>query len=199
MSDEFQREVAKVTALGRNLVELIATGEPQTEPPPRVTLTLATSVPKGDRFDWLVEKSTEVGVSRLIPIQTRRCVVEPRPNKLDRIRRAVIEASKQCGRARLMTLEELTPWPRVIDPSTTGLRLIAHPSGRTLHDWPTIAEGDEVMLAVGPEGGFTDEEVELATAAGWHPVSLGRTILRIETAGIVGCAAILARAGIPLS
>ena len=65
-------------------------------------LTLATAVPKGERFDWLVEKATELGVDRLVPIVTERSVVDPRAAKLDRLRRVIVEASKQCGRNRLM-------------------------------------------------------------------------------------------------
>ena len=75
---------------------------------------LATAVPKGDRFDWLVEKATELGVERLIPIVTERSVVVPRGSKLDRLRRSIIEASKQCRRARLMELAEPMDWPELV-------------------------------------------------------------------------------------
>jgi 16S rRNA (uracil1498-N3)-methyltransferase len=183
---------ARIVELGRKVVELAASGEVRVEPP-LAALTLAIGAPKGDRFAWLVEKATELGVARLVPIRTRRSVVEPRSTKLDRLRRTVIEASKQCGRNRLMVLEEPTPWPRFAEAERAALRLIAHPGGPGFQDWPAIVEGEAIVLAVGPEGGFADDEIESAVAFGWRPVGLGRKVLRIETAGIAGCSAILAR------
>jgi 16S rRNA (uracil1498-N3)-methyltransferase len=73
-------------------------------------VVLATSVPKSDRFRWLVEKATELGVSRLIPLQTSRSIVAPGAIKLDKMRQAVIEACKQSGRNRLMEIDPLTQW-----------------------------------------------------------------------------------------
>ena len=73
-------------------------------------LILATAVPKGDRFDWLVEKATELGVTRLVPIRAERSSVDPRPAKLDRLRRLVVEACKQSGRSRLMEIAETVAW-----------------------------------------------------------------------------------------
>lgn len=188
-----QAVAARIVELGRKAVALVASGDVRIEPPPPVALTLAVAVPKGDRFGWLVEKATELGVARLVPIQTTRSVVEPRAAKIDRLRRTVVEASKQCRRDRLMVLEEPVPWPRIAEREPAALRLIAHPGGLCHQDWPPIVAGGEVVLAVGPEGGFTDDEAESADSLGWRPVSLGRPVLRIETAGIVGCAAILAR------
>jgi len=185
---------ASVHEIGRNSVELEGIGEPKIEPEPLVDLTLAVAVPKGDRFDWLVEKATEIGTTRLVPTQTKRSVVEPRSTKLDRLRRTIIEASKQCGRSRLMALDELTPWLRIAQSEVDATRLIAHPGGVSFREWPEIAQGSKVVLAVGPEGGFTDEEVAEATGRGWVPVTLGRSILRIETACVVGGATIFARA-----
>jgi 16S rRNA (uracil1498-N3)-methyltransferase len=184
---------AKVAALSRNVAELIAIGDARHESPSLIDLTLAVAVPKGERLDWLVEKATELGTRRLVPIQAQRSVVEPRASKLDRLRRTVIEASKQCGRNRLMEIAPLAPFHQVIDDQRDELRLIAHPGGLSSREWPRIVEGSRVALAIGPEGGFTDVEVESAIKAGWVPVSLGSHLLRIETAGIVGLAAILAR------
>jgi 16S rRNA (uracil1498-N3)-methyltransferase len=139
-------------------------------------LTLATAVPKGDRFDWLVEKATELGVERLIPLVTDRSVVEPRGSKLSRLRRLIIESSKQCRRDRLMVLD---------DP-------LADPEGCPPGRWPPLERGRSLALAVGPEGGFTTEERALADQAGWRPINLSVHTLRIETAGLAGCAALLA-------
>jgi 16S rRNA (uracil1498-N3)-methyltransferase len=189
---------AKVTDQGKDWVDLRVVGDPL---PDRVTpcrLTLATAVPKGDRFDWLVEKATEVGVARVVPIVTERSVVDPRATKLDRLRRTVVEASKQCGRNRLMVLEPPLSWSAwLAESSAFALRLIAHPGGLPPSSWPRAPHGGEAALVIGPEGGFTDVEVAAARAAGWQCASLGATLLRVETAGLVGCAAILALCAAP--
>jgi 16S rRNA (uracil1498-N3)-methyltransferase len=154
-------------------------------------LTLATAIPKGDRCDWLIEKATELGVNRLIPLITERSVVDPREAKLNRQRRAIIEASKQCRRNRLMVLEPVHSWPDLVLSAQHDLRLIASPSGMEPARWPPISKERQVILAVGPEGGFSTSEVELAIACNWSPIRLSHNVLRIETACLAGAAAIL--------
>ena len=187
-------------------------------PPPGPHVTLAVAVPKQDRFRWLAEKAMELGVRRLIPLKTERGVVEPGGGKLDKVRRAVIEAAKQCGASWLMDVAELTPLADVVGqafqpdrsrirensgvsefsrqnsretcdpPGQAGkpdLRLVAHPGGRSLAEaLGNVSPADSLCFVVGPEGGFTDDELASATAAGAIPVGLGAHILRIETAAI---------------
>jgi 16S rRNA (uracil1498-N3)-methyltransferase len=184
---------AEVVASAVDRVELVTVGEPIIVPRPACSLVLATAVPKGDRLDWLVEKATELGVDRLIPIIAERSVVIPRGSKLDRLRRSIVEASKQCRRACLMVLEEPAEWTRLVLAFPGVLKVVANPRGDRAAHWPAIAPGQEVVLAVGPEGGFTVGECKDAIAAGWRPIRLGHNILRIETAGLAGCAALLAR------
>ncbi len=184
---------AEVVASALDGVELIAVGEPIVMPLPPCSLVLATAMPKGDRLDWLVEKATELGVDRLIPIIAERSVVVPRGSKLDRMRRSIVEASKQCRRARLMVLGEPVEWTALLGVYPASLRFLADPSGEPAATWPTIATGREVVLAVGPEGGFTGPERDQSIAAGWLPIRLGYNTLRVETAGLAGCAALLTR------
>lgn len=142
---------------------------------------VASALPRGDRATFLVEKLTELGAARFVPLKTARSVVSPREGKLDKLHRHVIEACKQCGRNVLMDVEPLAdflPWCGRAD--LPAARLLAHPGGEPLPE-PALAE---VALAIGPEGGFTDEEVAQAVAAGWRLVSLGSRILRIETAAL---------------
>jgi 16S rRNA (uracil1498-N3)-methyltransferase len=186
---------AEVVAVGRDRVELVPVGEPLPDRAAPLHLTLATAVPKGERFDWLVEKATELGVARLVPIVTDRSVVDPRAAKLDRLRRVIVEASKQCGRNRLMELAPPSPWAAVASDRVAPVRLLAHPAGPPPPDWPPVVPGVSATLAVGPEGGFTGEEVEAALAGGWLTVGLGATLLRIETAGLAGCATVLSLCG----
>lgn len=184
---------AEVVSTGRDTVTLRAVGGPLPDRAPILELTLMTAVPKGDRFDWLVEKATEIGVARLVPVMAERSVVDPRAGKLERLRRTVIEACKQCGRNRLMGLEPVASWAEVAARPGDHLRLLAHPTHGRLPDWPRPPASGRAWVAVGPEGGFTDAEVETARDRGWQTVGLGPTLLRIETAGLVACAQLLAR------
>jgi 16S rRNA (uracil1498-N3)-methyltransferase len=158
-----------------------------------IQLEVAAPLPKGDRGDFLVEKLTELGVARFVPLRTRRSVVHPR---IDRLQRAVIEASKQCGRNVLMEIAPVSEWDGYCNsPVSDAVRLLAHPSapgplpprggGLGWGAGPGPATGERrVLIAVGPEGGFTDEEVERARGAGWRVVSLGPRVLRVETAAV---------------
>jgi 16S rRNA (uracil1498-N3)-methyltransferase len=155
---------------------------PQTGP----QIVLATSIPKSDRFRWLVEKATELGVARLIPLRATRSVVAPGAVKLDKMRQAVIEACKQSGRNRLMPIEPLTHWEEFVSaviPTTSTL--VADPNGLPVPDVPeSWAKNGSLLLVVGPEGGFTETELGEAIEAGAQTVSLGPRILRIETAAL---------------
>ncbi|MBN9521995.1 16S rRNA (uracil(1498)-N(3))-methyltransferase [bacterium] len=151
-------------------------------------LEIAAALPKGDRGDFLVEKLTELGVTRLTPLQTERTVVQPRETRLDKLQHAVVEASKQCGRNVLMRVAPVTRWAAFLAaPDLPALRLLLHPpaesAGRVLPGFSAGAGG--VVVAVGPEGGFAPAEVEAAEAAGWVRVGLGPRVLRVETAAVV--------------
>ncbi len=185
---------ARVVEIGKDSATLVAEGPPLPGSEPLCSLTLATAIPKGERFDWLVEKATELGVVRLIPMVTEHSVVDPRESKLERLRRTIIEASKQSRRDRLMVLESPRSWVEIVRTSTSELRLLAHPGGLAASRWPRLDDKPEVMLAVGPQGGFSPGEEDLARGAGWHFIRLGTQILRVETTGLAGAATILALA-----
>ncbi|MCX7418789.1 MAG: RsmE family RNA methyltransferase [Planctomycetia bacterium] len=161
------------------------------------TLTIAAAMPKGDRARWLIEKSTELGVDRMIPLRTQRSVVEPGESKMDKLEQAVIAACKQCGRSHLMTMSPLTPFASLLkgltpdraqidQPDASSFRpMIAHPDAPTLISEVFSKSGEQsALMLIGPEGGFTDDEFSAAVAAGATPVNLGPHILRIETAAI---------------
>jgi 16S rRNA (uracil1498-N3)-methyltransferase len=157
-------------------------------------LEVAAALPKGDRGDFLVEKLTELGVTRFVPLVTARAVVRPGASRVAALRRAVIEASKQCGRNLMMRVEEPAAWEAVVKAGDLpGRRLILHPGAKYLTPQPpSLREKGEkdqgVIVAVGPEGGFTDDEVAAAVAAGWERVSLGPRVLRVETAAVAAAA-----------
>ena len=176
---EYAATVASVARRSVTL-DILAVETPLRELEARIEV--AAPVPKGDRAQFLLEKLTELGVRTFVPLRTQRSVVHPRETKLDRLQRTVIEASKQCGRNILLRVGPLVNWSDYCGRSDLpGLRIVAHPEGAS-GSWPT---GPAAALAVGPEGGFTQEEIEQARAHGWQVVSLGPRILRIETAAIV--------------
>jgi 16S rRNA (uracil1498-N3)-methyltransferase len=159
-------------------------------------LTLAVALPKGDRRRWLVEKAVELGVTRLVPLEVERAIGQD--VGAARLRQTVIEASKQCGRNRLLEIAQPAPLTNVLDGTGhDALRLIAHtddaPGRELLGD--VLARqpiASRVALAIGPEGGFTDRELQLARADGWTAISLGPRILRVETAALAAAAIIVA-------
>jgi 16S rRNA (uracil1498-N3)-methyltransferase len=155
-------------------------------------LRLGIVLPKGDRQRWLVEKLTELGVTCLIPLVSSHSAFRPESSTLIRLRRSVIESSKQCGRNRLMEIAEPKSWADFVgDSPVDSLRLLAHPTSASAdcRGGPVPARADrDVVIAVGPEGGFTDEEVEFAVRAGWQKIDLGPRIVRIETAAITAAA-----------
>ena len=153
-------------------------------------MTLGVAPPRGHRDRFLVEKAVELGVDRLVWLETSRGVVRFRPSAIEKHGRAVIEASKQCGRNQLMTVEAM-PLSSYLETVDAPVRWMAHTTPpATMHqDVPSDARS--IALAVGPEGGFTDEEVSAARQLGWQLVSLGPRTLRIETAALALCAKIV--------
>jgi len=180
---------AEIIAVAKSAVELklLTTQREEQAAAPRIVL--GTAVPKGERFRWLVEKTTELGIDVLVPLNCARGVVEPRENRLDKMRSLVVAACKQSGRNRLMEIEPMVSWSEFVDRARGARRMIvADPSGASFDFSETIgapAPPDQtIVLAVGPEGGFTRDELELAVSTGASVVSLGKRILRIETAAI---------------
>jgi 16S rRNA (uracil1498-N3)-methyltransferase len=172
------------------LLELAAPLRPQREL--GFPVIIAAPVPKGDRAQFLIEKLTELGATRFIPLQTQHTVVQPGEAKLEKLSRYVIEASKQCGRNVLMQIAPKTTWNDLLaHKDLPGTRLVAHPGADAVplidcHNNSGSGAGIQsgVVAAVGPEGGLTDAEVSAARLAGWRAVSLGRRILRVETAAL---------------
>lgn len=163
-------------------LEVLARHEIDRELP--LSLTIGVALPKGDRQKWLVEKLVELGVTRLVPLATERSVAQPNDKAILRLRRTVVEASKQCGRNRLMDIggpRSVQEW--FSEKPRECLGLIAEPGGAEnwLHAVPQSSMA-EVRAAIGPEGGFT--EAELAVAEDWQTIGLGPRILRVETAAM---------------
>jgi 16S rRNA (uracil1498-N3)-methyltransferase len=172
-SDEIEGAV-----LNRNL----AAGEPRTR------ITLYQALLKGSNFELVLQKCTEVGVSEFVPMFCERCVAgEPDGKRLDRWKSIIIEAAEQSKRGNLPVLQNVIPFNDACN-STGGLSLIPWEDeaiqgiGDALK---TSQNAAKVSIFVGPEGGFSSSEIEIARSRGIIPVSLGPRILRAETAGLV--------------
>ena len=178
---------------GEASLEVRGPSEPPSPESP-LELTLALALLKGEKFDLVVQKATELGVARVEPVLTARADVRPRDardteRRVERWRRLALEASKQSGRARVPTVESPQTFERVItrEPREGVSRLLFSERGGAGLD-SIAAAASSVVALVGPEGGWDDEELSLARAHGWTLVTLGGRTLRAETAAITVCA-----------
>jgi 16S rRNA (uracil1498-N3)-methyltransferase len=152
-------------------------------------LVLAVALPRGDRQDWLIQKAVELGVAELVPLKTERAVAIPSAKSQYRWRRTVVEAAKQSGRNRMMSIRSAIQFFEYLSEPFAGLRYIAQlePQGRPLCELvqeASLTTDTSVCVAIGPEGGFSDDEQRRAQNCGWQPIDLGARTLRTETAAI---------------
>ncbi len=169
-------------------------------PVPAVRIRLFQSVPKGDRFDWFIEKAPELGVEAVIPMVTGRSIVkEFGGSRISRWQRLSLAASKQSGRGGVMDVGQPQQFPAVLERLKNEKLSLMPWEGEGMK---TISEtcalvGDTgtVNILIGPEGGFTHAEVEAARNSGIIPVTLGRRILRSETAGLLSAILVMDAAG----
>jgi 16S rRNA (uracil1498-N3)-methyltransferase len=167
---------------------------------PIANVTLIQGVLKGDRFDWLVEKATEIGVRRIIPLISENSVASAGDQKVARWRRIGMAAMKQSGRSILPEITESKTFKQALSLGINySFRLIAHSeSGSQLLVLPESNRPlttPKILLMAGPEGGFTHVEYEEAVNHGFQPVTLGSRRLRGETAGVVLTALVLFQLG----
>ncbi|MDC0937033.1 RsmE family RNA methyltransferase, partial [Pirellulales bacterium] len=184
--------VAEIADCRRNEIEVRVGPVRQVDRELGFTLAVGMPLPKGDRSRWLVEKMTELGVTSFTPLHAARSQ-RLRGGDADKLERYVIEASKQCGRNRLMAVSPPSSWEAWVEAADADCRLLAHPGGEPLRAIDSAGPAS-LQLAFGPEGGLTDDEVDAAVDAGWQSVDLGPRILRMETAAVsLAAAVILAR------
>ena len=154
----------------------------------RLSITLLQGLPKGDKMDLIVEKATELGVNTIVPVTTERSQVK-NTRRLKRWQRIALESSKQCGRINPPSVEEVKELISAINLyKNRCLRLIFYENAevnlrnyvRNINEPPIT-----IVLFIGPEGGFSEKEVDLAMKCDFIPLSLGPRIFRTETAGIV--------------
>ncbi len=171
---------------------------------PCTEINLYQALLKGTKFELVLQKCTEIGVSGFVPVVCERCLAKyPSDKKMERWRRIIVEAAEQSGRGKLPRLMPPIPFRQACK-SAEGSSFIAQGGGTApglrsmLRSEPftTARDGSAtVNLFVGPEGGFSSEEIEIASRCGVIPVSLGARVLRAETAGLVAATAILYESG----
>jgi|SRR5579863_6183034 len=185
----------RIISIGENRVEF-ELGE-QLPVEVLVHITLALSIFKFDHLEWAIEKCTELGVASIVPVIARRTethLAAAAPRRVERWQRIARQASEQSRRA---SPPEISQPIKVTDaialPGSTRILLSEAEQEATLKDvLQSHSPGGDVVLALGPEGGWTDSELELFRDAAWSPASLGSTILRSETAAIAAMAVVLA-------
>ncbi len=188
---------------GRYRARLAASGrlriEERLAPSSRaLDVVLVQALAKGEKLDFIAQKATELGATRLLPLASERAVVrldEGRgQSRAERWRRIAEEAARQCGRADVPRIDPPCGWEGVFsllreEPERRGLLL--DPSERELRLGAAARGAPRLLLAVGPEGGFSPEERDRARAEGILPVALGPLVLRTETAGLAALAVVL--------
>jgi len=154
-------------------------------------LTLAVALLKGEKFDLVVQKATELGVDRIVPVTTQYADIQLRDpadadKRVSRWRRIALEAAKQCGRAKVPEVRMPVTFDSLMTTSDESLRLMfSERKVKTLSDSLLVnPPPTSVSALVGSEGGWSDEEISQASAAEWKVVTLGGRVLRAETAAI---------------
>lgn len=180
------RGSGRLVQAGRQWLVEIRSVERQERPP---EMMLAVAAGDRERFAWMVEKSVELGVTRIIPIETARSAGVASRLKdahLARLRRAVLEAIKQCGATWAPSLDDPVSLGDLIRWPLAGIGWLADQAGASA---PASLDREALTVVIGPEGGLTDEERATVIAAGYRPVALGSHTLRFETAALAAAAA----------
>lgn len=152
-----------------------------------IDITLLQGVPKADKMDYIIEKATELGVKRIVPVITERSQVRDRDRR-DRWERIAVEASKQCGRTKPTIIENTLLFDKAVNTyNNSELAIILHVNSEVSaknYIKNSLQAPQNIILFVGPEGGFTDNEVLISKEMGFIVLGLGPRVLRTETASI---------------
>jgi 16S rRNA (uracil1498-N3)-methyltransferase len=190
---------ARIETVGKASLE-IALGTRRRILAPVCAITLLASLPRGERMDIIVQKTTELGVARIVPLHSEHGMVKPAVHQRRRWQSIAEEAARQSGRGDVPEISEcvtlVSALEMVAATAAKNGRFVLWEGERKMSLPRALADGPRtVVLLVGPEGGFSREEVALATAAGFEAVGLGPRILRSETAAVVAVALAQAAAG----
>jgi len=179
----------RLVAAGREWMVAVEMVEQRARPAP---LTLAIGAGDRERFSWLVEKAAELGVTRVVPLETERAsgvATRLRETHLAKLRGQALEAIKQCGAAWALQVEAPVPLAEFAIATGGGLRWLADAAGETP---PPVLDDTPVTVVIGPEGGLSAAEHSMLAKAGYRPTMLAPHTLRFETAALAAAAAVTA-------
>lgn len=187
--DDGSQAVARIIGIGESSlqVEIIEKKVNMHHP----EINLCAGLLKGRKFELVIQKSVEIGISRIIPVITERTIPEIKnkeDKKIKRWRRIAVEASKQSMKDHITEIANIRYFSDVITDMKSDIKILAHPgegSGNIRDCIQSAGKNPEISILIGPEGGFSEKEVQLARRNGWVDVSFGFTQMRSETAAIV--------------
>lgn len=184
---------AVITGLGGRRARVKITAKNRVPEAPGPKLTLAQALPKGAKLEWIIQKATELGASGILPFTSARAIPKIQASKMEdrlsRWRKIAAEAAEQCGRFDVPEIHGIVTFEKLLErPATGSLKIIfwEAESERSLREvlGDNAAGIQDVFVVVGPEGGFAPGEIDRARAAGFVTASLGRRVLRVETAAL---------------
>ena len=189
-----------IESLSDKEVELSVERKYHSETESSVSVTLYQAMPKSDKMELIIQKAVELGVSAIVPVQTKRCVSRPdaksMAKKLERYNRIALEAAKQCGRGRIPQVLPMLDFADAIKAMKEDQRAFLFYENSTSSFRKELEQGvNSVSIMVGAEGGFEEEEVQKALDLGIASLSLGKRILRCETAPLAALSIIMYETG----
>ncbi len=199
--------LCEITGVYGDSVELAVREKVLTESEPSVRITLYQGLPKGDKLEWIIEKTIELGVCEIVPVLMQRSVSRPDPKsaakKHDRYQKQAVAAAKQSGRGIIPEVGEMIPFAQMIKRLSSHQTVIffyecrGEPLSSVIDNIQTMQgrELTDLAIVIGPEGGFDIAEAEALQASGAFTATLGKRILRTETAPIAALAAIMYATG----
>jgi 16S rRNA (uracil1498-N3)-methyltransferase len=194
LSDGSKVWLGRIEIVTRDSVEFALVEEVPAHHPPLQT-TLLLSIVKFDSFEWALEKATELGIHRIVPVaadRSEKALLAAATKRAERWKKLLLEASQQSRRVQLPLLEPLAKPEAAFATYKEGLRVFLSeaPDARPLREVLRNQQANSAVLAIGPEGGWTDAEFAAARAAHFQDASLGKLILRTETAVVASLAAL---------
>ncbi|MBL0308703.1 MAG: 16S rRNA (uracil(1498)-N(3))-methyltransferase [Bacteroidetes bacterium] len=180
---------ARIISVGKKEVTVRVAKLLEADAGNKSSLHIAIAPPKNiERFEWFIEKATEIGISQITPLLCTRS--ERRELRIDRLQRVMLSACKQSLKYQIPVLNEMIKYDELLRSfNGESRKFIAHLDEKSLHFKQAYHGGFDVVMLIGPEGDFTPEEIALAVQREFEPVILGKSRLRLETAGVYAAAA----------